>query len=228
MHDPDHVVLDIRRPPLTPRELRGHKRRRGPRDCIEIGPIIVRPRKSKCYSCTDGKAHTTYEALGIYEGDPCPDCAGRGYNIIAHRRRPFFSWFEWRGVTRSWYLPSVITIWHRDPETDGTDSSCRNHYRRRWREASKDPGRWVQREFWAWCMRRYDRWHIHHWRIQVRPIQNLRRWAFTRCAGCGERLPYGYSPISSHWDSPRRERWWSSEVGLWHHECYDAHRKAVV
>lgn len=35
---------------------------------------------------------------------------------------------------------------------------------------------------------RHPRWHIHHWQIQIHFIQNLKRWLFTRCAGCGRRF----------------------------------------
>ncbi len=32
--------------------------------------------------------------------------------------------------------------------------------------------------------------------VQFTPWQDLRRWLFTRCEGCGKRLPYGSSPVS--------------------------------
>lgn len=80
-----------------------------------------------------------------------------------------------------------------------------------------------------WCvMRQYlgyhrpwykhPRWHIRHWKIQCHPIQHLQRWLFSRCAGCGKRFTWGYSPGAKGWgnDGPR---WFWSEPNVYHHEC---------
>lgn len=56
---------------------------------------------------------------------------------------------------------------------------------------------------------RHPRWHIHHWRLQIHSLQNLRRWLFDRCAGCGKRFSYGYCPTAN----------WSGDA-VWHSECY--------
>lgn len=55
---------------------------------------------------------------------------------------------------------------------------------------------------------RHPRWHIHHWRIQVRPLQKLTRWLFKRCEKCGERLGYNEIAIGS----------WNGD-GIWHQSC---------
>lgn len=75
------------------------------------------------------------------------------------------------------------------------------------------------------CYRRFHRpwyshprWHFWHWRFQIHPWQTFRRWAFSRCAGCGKRFPWGYSPVSHQWDSPR-PKLFCSEVGVYHSEC---------
>ncbi len=65
---------------------------------------------------------------------------------------------------------------------------------------------------------RHPRWHIHHWRLQVHPWQKLRRWLFSRCAGCGKRFPWGYSPVSHQWDSPPLKLF-RGEEGVYHSEC---------
>ena len=44
---------------------------------------------------------------------------------------------------------TIAIIWHVDPETDGTNNSC---------------GWFQENRFW-W---QHPRWHIHHWRFQVR------------------------------------------------------------
>lgn len=69
---------------------------------------------------------------------------------------------------------------------------------------------------------RHPRWHFWHWEFQVHPWQTFRRWAFTRCAGCGKRFAWGASPISHSWDS-QPTSWFGSEVGLYHEDC-SSHR----
>ena len=226
MHDPLHVVFEIRRPPLTRRERKGRPVRRGRDETSQRRAMRhflfwrVRPREMRCYSCEDGIVQKTYESLGIYEGDRCKDCAGRGYHLIPPRRRLMFSTahFYWRG--REWYLPGVVTLWHRDPEFRGDDDSCRRPYDRKAFEARKD-GRWLQAWFWRKCSARYGFWHVTHWHWQVMPVQSLKRWLFSRCAGCGKRMPFGYSPISGSWDGPG-PMWFKGEPSVWHHECHTA------
>ena len=55
---------------------------------------------------------------------------------------------------------------------------------------------------------RHPRWHVHHWRFQIHPLQQLRRVLFDRCDGCGRGFAWGYSPTSNGHDK------------LWHNECY--------
>lgn len=89
------------------------------------------------------------------------------------------------------YFPGLITIWHRDP-SGYDDDTCRG---KRWRT------------------------HAHHWRIQIHPLQQLRRRILTRCAWCRGRSVKGDSVNVSHsWDRPRGH-WWQGEPGLFHRDC---------
>jgi hypothetical protein len=65
---------------------------------------------------------------------------------------------------------------------------------------------------------RHPRWHFRHWKIQVHPLQALKRWAFSRCAGCGRRFPWGYSPVTFSWNGGG-PRWFRSERDVYHSEC---------
>ena len=67
----------------------------------------------------------------------------------------------------------------------------------------------------------HPRWHVHHWRIQVHPLQDLKRWLFSRCAGCGKRFAYGYSPCTTQWHGTG-PRWFRSETYTYHSECVPA------
>lgn len=97
----------------------------------------------------------------------------------------------WVFAGRGLYWPCMITIWHRDP-SGHDDTTCR---RKQWRL------------------------HIHHWKVQVVPLQQLRRRLLTRCAWCGGRSVKGDPVNHSHqWDRPRG-RWWQGEPGLFHSDC---------
>ena len=73
---------------------------------------------------------------------------------------------------------------------------------------------------------RHPRWHVHHWRLQVPPLQSLRRWLFDRCEGCGKRLSGSVSAVGG-WNASRKGRhWWNGKKGLWHSKCLTEKRKA--
>lgn len=97
----------------------------------------------------------------------------------------------WVLAGRGLYFPSLITVWHRDPS--GYDHiTCRGT---RWRL------------------------HVHHWKIQVRPLQELRRRLLTRCAWChGRHRKRDAVNVARSWDGPRGH-WWQGERGLYHRDC---------
>jgi hypothetical protein len=101
------------------------------------------------------------------------------------------------------YWPALITVWHREP--GGHDSGTVCSYRTHWR-------------------------HPWHWRIQVHPLQTLRRRLLTRCSWCGGRSRKGdWVNISHQWDG-KRGPWWRGERGLFHRDCSmieNAHRTCV-
>lgn len=91
----------------------------------------------------------------------------------------------------------VVTIWHVDPEKDGSDDSCWNDRPTGWR---------------GW------RWHFWHWKIQIHPVQNLKRWLFSRCADCGRGFKWGASVHSANWHGTG-PRWFRGERDVYHEEC---------
>lgn len=109
------------------------------------------------------------------------------------RTRRGLSWpFAYTG-RRELYWPAVVTVWHVEP--GGADALTVCGSRSRWQ------------------------WHVHHWRIQVQPLQHLRRSLLTRCAHCGGRSVKGNRVNVSHsWDGERAP-WWRGEVGLYHNAC---------
>jgi hypothetical protein len=110
----------------------------------------------------------------------------------------------WRLAGRDFYWPPLITVWHREPGGHDALSVCCNR---------------VQRADGTWKFTGRWRWHVHHWKIQVPPLQELRRRLLTRCAWCGGRSRKGDMVNFSHsWDGPRG-RWWRGAPGLFHMDC---------
>lgn len=146
------------------------------------------------------------------------------------------------------YRNTFVTIWHRDPERDGSDDSCGwfirgRHLSKRDRDLARrlitnegdNIAYWFtgrddeekishvlgtfaalrrsERRWW-----RHPRWHVWHWKIQIHPWQQFRRWLLTRCALCGKRFKYGESPVSLSWHSPKT-KFLRGEVGCYHADC---------
>ncbi|KAA3644524.1 MAG: hypothetical protein DWQ07_13980 [Chloroflexi bacterium] len=151
-------------------------------------------------------------------------------------------------MTLIYEVPGLFMLWHVDPEVRGDDDSCgwftpnltdeeiklaKNLVHnpddnvQHWfggKQSIYDLERFVylmfgnlkrlHRPWW-----RHPRWHIHHWKLTIIPLRDFKRWAFTRCAACGKRMPFGYAPVSGQWNS-KGPRWFKSEERKYHHECY--------
>lgn len=116
-------------------------------------------------------------------------------------KKPWRGWMSfWTVAGRGLYWPSFITVWHVEPDGADALTVCQRREQdanSKWRYV----GRW--------------QWHIHHWKIQVHPLQRLRRGLLTRCEECGRK---GSPNISHQWDA-KRGPWWRGERGLYHMEC---------
>jgi hypothetical protein len=150
-------------------------------------------------------------------------------------------------MTVAFQLPFGITIWHVDPERGGDDDSCDwfgNHRPLTEREEGVRqcvenmetlldnrphfPDSPEHLEFQhlkaavsVWRRRGVRlpvRWHFWHWRFQIAGLLNLKRFLFSRCAGCGRRFSWGYAPLSTSWggDGPR---WFRGEPHTYHFGC---------
>lgn len=71
---------------------------------------------------------------------------------------------------------------------------------------------------WTQPWYRHARWHVWHWELQIHPLQAFKRWAFSRCQGCGRRFTWGYCPTSTSW-SGGGPRWFKSETHIYHSGC---------
>lgn len=144
-----------------------------------------------------------------------------------------------------WKRPVLITVWHVDPETDGTDDSCGYISPKldesdlriidemlngefNYRDAVAGDSYFEKRSYLHNILREYKRgvrpwwrhpkWHVWHWRLQIHPLQNFKRWAFSRCCVCGGRFGWGESPVSNQWHGGG-PRWFRSEENVLHISC---------
>lgn len=112
-----------------------------------------------------------------------------------------------------WFAENPVDSAH-----DGITLKFGNDYSRddRIRQHASMVYGWILREQRPWWQ--HPKWHVWHWSIQVHPWQVVRRWLFSRCAACGKRFPWGYSPVSHQWDR-EKPKFLRGEVGLYHSEC---------
>lgn len=115
-----------------------------------------------------------------------------------HLGKPIYRWLRPKGWTlalggRVYGMRTLATIWHNEPGGHDAFHVC------------KHASRW--------------QWHVHHWSIQIQPLQGLRARLFDRCAECGRK---GRPNHSFQWDGDRLG-WWKlrSRKGLYHRECAD-------
>jgi hypothetical protein len=114
------------------------------------------------------------------------------YRNISASDRPRLDLPYVAALGRWWFFPEMITVWHVEPGGHDSGTVCP------W------SGRW--------------RWHVWHWRLQVIPLQEFRRWALTRCAGCGGRSTRGRR-VNVRLGGGPRAPWWRGERNLYHLEC---------
>lgn len=108
---------------------------------------------------------------------------------------------------RAFGLLGLGTVWHVEPNGHDSGEVCKH-----WRRWQDDAGEWHSKYLNRW------KWHVWHWHIQWFLGGHLRRVLFERCIECGRGFPWGYSPISHQWDSPR-SRWFRIQRSAYHHEC---------
>lgn len=71
----------------------------------------------------------------------------------------------------------------------------------------------LERHWWQ-----HPKWHFWHFKIQCRPLNDFKRWAFSRCSKCGGRFAWGYAPTTNSWHGTG-PRWFRSERDVYHSDC---------
>jgi hypothetical protein len=157
------------------------------------------------------------------EGDPNYSSIGIVVNMFRIAAHVMFgwgnrlNWFMWRHIHQ-------IIEFAENPQ-DSLYTAIHRPYGKDESEEERIAGfadcvySWILRETRPWW--KHPRWHVHHWHVQIPPIQDLRRWLFSRCSHCGGGFKYGESPVSHQWDSDG-PRWFRSERSVYHSACSSA------
>lgn len=123
--------------------------------------------------------------------------------------RPVHKWWRpeaWRFRLRgkAYGLYRLGTVWHVEPGGRDAFTVCA--------PSRKNPdGSWRARSE-AW------KWHVHHWRIRLVPLQRLHRRFLERCGLCSRGFPAKYATFSHSWEGPKL-RWWQIDRHAFHYEC---------
>lgn len=154
-----------------------------------------------------------------------------------------------RGKPSQWwpkgYRSTLVTIWHKDPEKDGSDDSCdwfgwkrplypeeEAIFEAKWDLETildnrpyfpDDPAHKQFQELKSAIQqlkrrkgwRIHPRWHFWHWEIQIQPLAQLKRMLFSRCCKCPKRFKYGESVTTTSWNGTG-PRWFMGESNVYH------------
>lgn len=105
------------------------------------------------------------------------------------------------------YWPALVTVWHVEPGGRDAGEVCKHHTRYRDLDGT-----------WKFKARNYWRFHVHHFRLQLHPVQKWRRRLLTRCEWCGGRSRKG-DPVNLSHGGRESGPWWRGETGLFHVDC---------
>lgn len=136
-----------------------------------------------------------------YDTKPAP--AGTRLRSRWAWRPPFV-----RVAGRGWHFAGLITVWHHEPGGHDAGQICK-----RWRAKQTRSGRTRHVTRFAWYL------HVHHWHIQIHPLQDFRRRTLTRCEWCRGRSRKGDPVDVSNGSYREKTKWWRGEEGLYHLDC---------
>lgn len=245
MHDPMTVAFDIKRPwrsapsQFSPKGYRptwitiwhvdperdaGKRGTRADDTCGWFRPPTAPEERARMHKLGEHQYSTIFEKLAAVQNgkdyarvcfEPTPyDVIYWAWRSIKHEHRPRGPWQYGcrltRGELEKIYSLSASPIDNFRLTIAGIDSAekCGDLFVSLYKLYLRHHRPWY----------REPRWHLWHWRVQIHPWQALRRWLLSRCAHCGKRFPYGYSPVSHGRDS-KRPRFMRGEEGVYHSEC---------
>lgn len=245
MHDPDTVAFEIKSPlrgrksKLWPKGYRNTLITIWHHDPEDFRGKICRRRDDSCGWFTPPytpEAKERIRALGVSQYSTIfnrqwADHEGKDYARICYTPTAYDAiYWAWRAIKhqersgRGWQYGKPLS----DAELDRIFCLASNPVDnlRLTFEAVKDRGTCAHLFELVWYdylrfnrpWYRHPRWHVWHWRLQVHAVQRFKRWAFSRCATCGKRFTWGYSPTTHSWDNGGA-RWFRGETDVHHGDC---------
>jgi hypothetical protein len=164
------------------------------------------------------KREFEFEWKYLFDADGKPLFSAQAITLILFRRAAYEHFgHDWHKVDR-WIksnLPDLI-LFAENP-IDSLNGAIH-------REKNEDSVNDFSHVIYGYLLRstrpwwKSPRWHVHHWEIQIPFMQNLKRFLFGRCAGCGKGFRWGESVHSTQWDGGGPQ-WFRSERGIYHGGC---------
>lgn len=111
-------------------------------------------------------------------------------------------------------------VWFAENPTDSMWNTITNHYNEKREQRIESLAAMVYGCILRWTSSwwRHPRWHVHHWKVQVHCVQNLKRWLFSRCSVCKRGFKWGESVIGHSWHGTG-PLWFRSETHVSHDRC---------
>jgi hypothetical protein len=236
MHDPMTVAFDISIPFTGKRNSKGGWDRY-PTTFITIWHVdpetdgtddscgwFMRARHGKKDVLDEIKREFSFAYNELFDENGDPRYSSVAVTLQLFRRAAYEHFNDWRKVERYMQFHLAELIWFAENPVDSLYSAIMQKYGKEKREYRIEQFAsvvysYILRDLRPWY--RHPRWHIHHWEIQIHPIQNFKRWAFSRCAGCGGRFSWGYSVTTTQWESDGPQ-WFRSEQNVYHSHCIPA------
>lgn len=177
-----------------------------------------------------------YERFGWFMPDGTPNYSTHAIVLAMFRIAANHHFGHWgRRAARFLRRHAYDILLFAENSCDSLDESIRQRHGLRDGDHRQQARRFAS-VVYAWILRaerpwwRHPRWHVHHWRLQIHPLQSLRRRLFSRCEECGRGFRSGESVVGRCWGEPPRRwfEWFRSERYIRHADCERSRATAVA
>jgi len=165
--------------------------------------------------------HTYY--TGYFREDGSPNYSTQGIVLNMFYQAAYVYFHNKRNKTKKWMQDNLFDILNfAENPVDSLHSDIVGQFRIPCGETWKKEYAldnyvsiiygWLLRETRPWY--KHPRWHMHHWNLQIHPLQNIKRRFWDKCSVCGKRGFKGGA--MSDWNGTK----------LWHEACDNSTKAA--